>query len=452
MKRGSEIHLKLEEEVHKRVEVKVVSKEDGWGLRLWNVIQGLRGLREGGIAREMEVWGVLNGEVVGGVIDEMGWGKVKEEEVDVSKTKLEGNANQKPITDFFPSSTSASKDDQTPKRLVYLTDVKTRGSKSVPKGASLRPTIYQLMLYRRLLSNLADGKTDLNTIFQRYRLDPNAKFSDEFLERMGALDKASEDEASLDDAINKAEQQNFAEDPQSETFYDAPPTPHPKQEEEAEDPEPLLSSQQTADSFPSMPGSFNASDFLSDVDLEPDSLPSQNPHEPSSQQTTTSDASTQTPSTPLLSTLISTNPTLAYLASILLSELALTLPSGSKSLAPTLRAEYRDKNTGDVVGEHRFEMDDILLDTYLEDAMAWWKGGREARGVVREEGWKCGGCEFRGGCGWRRALAGEGEGEKEEGNEGLGIVGERERDMGREVQVERGMEIKGGYSRGRSVV
>jgi len=71
MKQGSSVHKVLEEQVHKEVTIDVQTREDMFGLRIWNVIQGLRTLRATGMTREMEVWGVLNGEVVNGIIDEI---------------------------------------------------------------------------------------------------------------------------------------------------------------------------------------------------------------------------------------------------------------------------------------------------------------------------------------------------------------------------------------------
>lgn len=71
MKQGSKAHQKLEDEVHATFSVEVMTKEDAWGLRFWNIIQGARTLRETGMTREMEVWGLIDGELVNGIIDEL---------------------------------------------------------------------------------------------------------------------------------------------------------------------------------------------------------------------------------------------------------------------------------------------------------------------------------------------------------------------------------------------
>ena len=57
MKQGTKIHKALEDEVHRMEPVTILTKEDGWGLRIWNVIQGLRTLKETGCTRELEIWG-----------------------------------------------------------------------------------------------------------------------------------------------------------------------------------------------------------------------------------------------------------------------------------------------------------------------------------------------------------------------------------------------------------
>ena len=46
---------------------------DIFGLKLWDVIQGLRTLRDTGLTREMEVWGVVDGHLVSGIIDSLSY-------------------------------------------------------------------------------------------------------------------------------------------------------------------------------------------------------------------------------------------------------------------------------------------------------------------------------------------------------------------------------------------
>jgi len=206
MRQGSAVHKTLEDQVHKSVAVSIETKEDAWGLRIWNIIQGLRTLRDTGLTRELEIWGVIDGQVVNGVIDELSYicpDRELEEEITARTAHGKGGKNaiaadQTTITDFIKPSGGASVKNSVirdirsitkPSSKIYLTDVKTRGTNSIPKGASFRPTLMQLMLYRHLLSNLATNKVDSNVLFSRYGLDPSAPFTDAFIAQVGSLNE-----------------------------------------------------------------------------------------------------------------------------------------------------------------------------------------------------------------------------------------------------------------------
>ena len=200
MRQGSRVHKTLEDQVYTTVQVDVNTKEDAWGLRIWNIIQGLKTLRDTGITREVEVWGVVDGSVVNGVLDQLSY-ICPDRELEESAAKWSNDtvpADQTIITNFMGSSVGSSNDDGMVKNLrdiikktsrIYLTDVKTRGAKSIPKGASFRPTLMQLMLYHRLLSDLATNKVDAAVIFDRYELDSTAPFSDNFIAQIGNLEE-----------------------------------------------------------------------------------------------------------------------------------------------------------------------------------------------------------------------------------------------------------------------
>lgn len=206
MRQGSAVHKTLEDQVYQTVAVDIQSKEDAWGLRIWNIIQGLKTLRETGMTRELEVWGVVDGLVVNGIIDELSYicpDRELEEEVTAmtahgKTSKVIPQADQPTITDFLESAGGQNFKDGVVRSLrsliektskIYLTDVKTRGAKSIPKGASFRPTLMQLMLYHRLLSDLATDKVNTSVLFNRYGLDDSASFSDEFIAQIGGLNE-----------------------------------------------------------------------------------------------------------------------------------------------------------------------------------------------------------------------------------------------------------------------
>lgn len=303
MRNGSKIHQKLEDEVHATVPVQVQSKQDRFALRMWNAISGLRCLRETGLTRELEVWGVIHGQVVNGVIDELSYqcpDPAFAERMHSSRLKespgiVAVQPSQLHILETVAGFPSPQRDECTwigsvqPDRQVYIADVKTRSVRSVPTGASLRPTWMQLMLYRRLLESLSLNTVDAEIIFFRYDLGPLEPFTQVFLEEIDAI----------------------------------------------------------------VPNN-DASNF----------------------------------------------PNLLSLWSLLVTEMQLALPP--TSLSPILRAEFRHAKTGDVIGSELIVYESDIIDKYIEDEMAFWKGDREARGVEIEEAFKCRICDFTESCSWRK--------------------------------------------------
>ena len=165
------------------------------------------------MTRELEVWGILDGSVVNGVIDELSYiCPDREMEDEVTARTAHGNRrkdtlppDQTSITSFLKSNGARDLSGGAIKSLrsmlkktskVYLCDVKTRGVKSLPKGASFRPTLMQLMLYHRLLSDMATNKVDANVLFNRYELDAAATFSDSFIAQVGSLNEVFYDASS----------------------------------------------------------------------------------------------------------------------------------------------------------------------------------------------------------------------------------------------------------------
>lgn len=186
MRQGSKVHQKLEDEVHTTVKIDIMSKEDGFGLRLWNLVQGLRTLRDTGLTRELEVWGVVDENLVNGIIDSAGYENPNpefEEELSSQESRLD--PRQRPVTDYFPPKSPSGAKNTSPK--IYLTDVKTRGSATPVSPALLRPAKIQLLLYHRFLADMAAGRLDFLKVLRRYGLDPDEPFSDAFIAQIGEL-------------------------------------------------------------------------------------------------------------------------------------------------------------------------------------------------------------------------------------------------------------------------
>lgn len=340
MRQGSAVHKTLEDQVHKTVAVDIQTKEDAWGLRIWNIMQGLKTLRETGMTRELEVWGILDGQVVNGIIDELSYICPDRELEEASGPKQVApntlTPDQTTLTDFFKQQSGNAKDSHgVVKNLssllkktsrIYITDVKTRGVKSIPNGASFRPTLMQLFIYHRLLSDLATNRTDPAIFFDRYSLDPDRPFSDALVAQIAAIS--------------------------TDASYDTP----------SESPSPTTSSiPSTID--PSLPPSSDPQDTLD---------------------------------------LLLTHNSLRRIWTLMTREFALTMPDGAASIGDVLKVEYRTQTDGSILGIKNFLYDDDIIRDYLEDGMSWWKGEREARGVCIEEAYKCGWCEFADECHWRK--------------------------------------------------
>lgn len=198
MKQGSVVHKELEDQVHKTVQIDISTKEDAWGLRIWNVIQGLRTLRETGQTRELEIWGVVHGLVVNGVIDELSYicpDKSLEDSLQkpAKTTQAEPAPDQPTISEYFGAASGSSLADATKSKRryqskkVYICDVKTRTARSLPSEGAFRPTKMQLMLYHNLLSSLAANSVDFSILTSRYDLDPLKSFSDSFIAQVGSI-------------------------------------------------------------------------------------------------------------------------------------------------------------------------------------------------------------------------------------------------------------------------
>lgn len=202
MRQGTTVHKRLENQVHQTVSVDVATMEDAWGLRIWNVIHGLRTLRETGMTRELEVWGVVDGLVINGVIDELSY-VCPDRELEAAAGPGVGlsdtdrlPADQATIESYFepaidqPNGSSMLNEinslvKKTPR--IYLTDVKTRGVNKLPQGSAVRSTLMQLMIYHRLLSDLATDTVDSAVLFDRYSLDPAKTFSDALIAQCSNL-------------------------------------------------------------------------------------------------------------------------------------------------------------------------------------------------------------------------------------------------------------------------
>lgn len=413
MKQGSAVHQALEDAVHVTVPVTVTKKEDSWGLRIWNIIQSLRTLRETGLTREMEIWGSVGGELVNGVIDELSY-DCPDPKLEEQSLKLLSKQDAEPplpeyqasIRDYLVSSehreqgqsiadalrngggggrgvhpvARRSQDD----RRIYITDVKTRGTPTLPTGSATRPTILQLHLYHHMLENLAQGNFALSQLAERYKFDTHETFSDAFIAQVGSLNEEVFELASsqLDDETgrNGSEAEIVASTQDSMDI--------------------LLQHNNVAALWEFMMEQFRLTFLVS----------SPNPTSRTADSTSTDIADAAPPSSTPQS----------------LSQLPVP-PSQPTRLSPLLTARYiatnyrrhhrgTRKSEEEEENEEEEEDDDVsaprylgtksfifnpsFLKSHLYETLGFWRGDRSPRGVEVHDAWKCRVCEFRDGCEW----------------------------------------------------
>ncbi|OAP63153.1 hypothetical protein AYL99_02380 [Fonsecaea erecta] len=400
MKQGTAVHQALEDEIHVTVPVEITKKEDSWGLRIWNIVQGLRTLREKGRTRELEIWGLVGGEIVNGVIDELSYecpdpkleemSRSLQEEKDVEPSLPEYQAS---IRDYLvtnetrdqgqslsealkngsgdtskeagnrPTTQRTRKSDRDNERRIYITDVKTRGTPTLPTGSAIRPTLIQLHLYHHMLENMAQGQFPLSTLAERYKFEIHDTFSDAFIAQIGGLnqevfelsqqskDVGQELPSSTQDSMDVLLQHNTLA-----SLWDF-----------------MMEQFRLTFNVPSNPTSTPASCFSNSFDQ------SQDPNVPP-------------PSS--------------------LSGLP-TPPSQPTRLSPILTARYLSTNykhrsnangaaeaQSHIIGSKSVLFNPSFFTSSLYSALAFWKREREPRGVEVVDAWKCRICDFRNDCVW----------------------------------------------------
>ncbi|KIV79752.1 hypothetical protein PV11_07297 [Exophiala sideris] len=381
MKQGSKVHQKLEDEVHMTVPVKIITKEDSWGLRIWNVIQGLRTLRETGRTRELEIWGSVGGEFVNGVLDELSY-DCPDPKLEEQSLRLMANQDasdlppeyQASIRDYLVTSETRERgqsieealgggqpdtsQQQKPQRrkvdkYIYITDVKTRGTSTLPTGSSIRPTIIQLHLYHSMLENLVQGNFGLTQIAERYDLNVHDTFSDEFIAQIGGLNQQ---------VFDLASSQNHGLD---------------------QDTDILSSTQDSMDILLQHNNLEKLWEFMMWQFRETFVLPL------AFGTAGNFAASQEIPS--------STPQSVSQLP---------TMPTFPTRLSPLLTARYvsahgrTSDDQAEILGSKSMIFNPNFLKSYLYDALAFWRGERNPKGVELRDAWKCRICEFRDDCAW----------------------------------------------------
>ncbi|KAG2311079.1 hypothetical protein Bca52824_022636 [Brassica carinata] len=137
MKLGQARHLELEEEVVKRVRVKVESNEDKWALKLLSSIAGVNQFLFEGRTRELLLVGFVEGQWIVGIIDE------------VRKASAEDSSDTGPL----------------------LSDTKTRVRDTLPAEPQRRNGRLQVMLYKLLWDTVVKEEFPATRFFNYFALN-----------------------------------------------------------------------------------------------------------------------------------------------------------------------------------------------------------------------------------------------------------------------------------------
>lgn len=358
MRQGTKVHEKLEREIFTPVEIRISTKEERMGLNVWNMIQGLRSLRDTGLTRELRVWGMVDGNVVSGIIDSVSYENPDPElEDDVVSSRRGSQTSSQRLADLLPPGSSDRKIE------IFITDVKTRQSPTKPSQAQIHASIIQLFLYHRFLSEMASDKLDYLRVFEAYGLDPDAPFSEAFMSQLDDIpdiSSVSDSPISNNHHFNNTIYPSDSEDSNSD-FASALSSPS------------RLTLEASTNQFKSLRSLIPLLKFEVQLTF---------PHGASD-----------------IGKIVAVeyryrgkNPVYDDDS----SDAALGNNVNTKE-----EEEEEDPQAGKVISVNTFYVEPHMLDYFLEETMGWWKGEREPRGVLLEEAFKCRSCEFAGECEWR---------------------------------------------------
>ncbi|KAK0456175.1 exonuclease V [Armillaria borealis] len=366
-KRGTFVHKQLEQELKpEEVFVPVTTDEERWGLRLVNMLLSIQFLLAQEPAREMPVFGFVQGHIVTGIIDELkrettgspdGSKRLRSPASTPRKCKkrrqvFKPSEGQSLITNFaYYKFIDLTVDEETKtegpttprlyQHTLRLIDTKTRRSEFLPSDEDTLSSRLQLMLYHRLLSSLISTETpfDFTRFWEQANVDPAWQFSERFLTQTGSLLGTFHPAFTCLNDLTTLWRNTTSKldipgiDPCLQLIY--------RRQEPKED---------------IMPGMLNK----------------------------IFDLGTEEESAELLWALQESQ--LKHLNNI-------SGKGGSNDAIPP------------VIGTKEFKLDDDFLDDYLTSVLDWWMGRRRPKGVSETQTRRCNSCEYISGCEWREAKA-----------------------------------------------
>ncbi|KAJ6479187.1 exonuclease V [Mycena vitilis] len=398
-KRGQFIHKELERELRpEEIQIVITTEEERWALRLITLLSSLVSLSVEGRAREIPVFGVVDGVATVGIIDELA---VRDQPEPSTGTKRAASDSALPppkreCRTPSPPACAAEPSPAAPPQCVRVIDTKTRRSNSLPSDEDAEPAQLQVMLYHRLLSALLSVLVpfDFPALWALVGVLPSAAFSSAFLRqatqilgtesvpvcleevvlllrtRLGeinlpALDRTLE--------IIYRPQYKYPELRRSDRGKSRAPAPGSSTREDEEVAKAIEMSLTDVFELHLAVALKESGALLNEMPppgMQPDSA-RLNPGSANGEGTTR---------------VLEKEPTVAVLNDCQTQESA---------------------GRPDVIGTKHFLMDDAHLDTYLHNALDWWRGKRKPRGVSDRQTGRCFSCEYREGCEWREQKAAE---------------------------------------------
>lgn len=150
--RGQQLHEELEKEIEQLVAIEPITFADNLFIKFFNLSKSLETLNKENVAREIPIFGSINGFFITGQIDEL--------------RKKDGK--------------------------VFIIETKTRSMPNLPGDFYRKIIKVQLFLYKKILDDTLSGRFSLNNIINFYKLD-KMNLSEEFKRQLDGIGVAEKE-------------------------------------------------------------------------------------------------------------------------------------------------------------------------------------------------------------------------------------------------------------------
>ncbi|KAJ2932816.1 hypothetical protein H1R20_g4269, partial [Candolleomyces eurysporus] len=404
-KQGQAVHKELEREVRaEEVKIDVRTDEERWGLRLLNMIASFQILINEGMIREVPVFGMVNGAVIVGIIDEISRTDKKRDlpkRTRASHSPRKGSKRQKrtpsphqaDIEDYFiPSPRKGNKSSEKRKEgrfSLLLRDTKTRVKDAMPPEEDTNGSRLQVMLYHRLLSELisTEKSFDFVALWDRLGIDSQVEFSTGFLVQAGLLDHNNGFSViNLDGLVDSwrrtLEASSIVDvDPNLQLVYRLQPRPSDNSNGKGKE---------RASFAPNESQLYNAEARYIATQIRNSLL---NGQEGLAEGPSMAGGQQEEQELDL------------ELQKVLYQSLVPQLPGVEEP--PAEEPVETDIHGYKIIGRKNFVYDDVMLKTHLQSVFEFWRCERNPVGVPLQLARRCNTCEYRNGCEWREEKAAE---------------------------------------------